>query len=78
MHDSDLLSVCMQGWICLYTGLHLGTRPDETIWDTTVSRFPFLSWEWWIGDGAYVDCGGVATRYLQQDGKALWPWQPHA
>ena len=28
-----------------------------------------------MGDGAYVDCAGVITRYLQEDGMALWPWQ---
>jgi len=60
------------GWIVLFTGLHVGTKTDDEIWNDTAAAHPFMHWEWWLGDAAYSTCLGVLTRHVQDPHSILW------
>jgi len=57
----------------MYTGLHLGTIPDDEIWDSTPEAHPMEWWEWHLADSAYATCIGILTRYVQPALGALFP-----
>ena len=57
----------------LYTGLHLGTKTDDVIWEDTMPDYPMEDWEYWIGDAAYEYCCGCVVRHVQPPGGVLWP-----
>ena len=58
------VAVNFLGWICMYTGLHHGTVPDNVIYNNTQRQHPLRSWEFWCGDGIYESCYGVLTRFI--------------
>merc|ERR1711918_326001 len=69
------LGINFLGWIVLYTGLHLGTKTDDVIFEETADSHPFEWWEWWIGDAAYDRCAGVVCRFVQAADSVLEAWQ---
>jgi DDE superfamily endonuclease len=58
------------GCIVLCTGLHLGLCYDGHIWARTGGR-KILSWEWWLGDGAYVAEPQVLSPCCKPKGRRL-------
>jgi hypothetical protein len=33
------------GWVVLFTGLHVGTKTDDEIWNGAAAAHPFMHWE---------------------------------
>ena len=60
-----MLGVTFMGTIVHYTGLHLGTHPDNIILD----MYPpaLLPWEWGLGDGAFKANRHILVKYIQPD-----------
>ena len=57
------LGITFAGEIVLFTGPHLGTTPDVTIWEATWAQHPFYDWELWLGDLGYVGADGIVTKF---------------
>jgi hypothetical protein len=57
------LGISLMGNIILWTGPHLGTTPDVTIWRSTAPEHPFRRWEWWLADLGYVGALGLLYKY---------------
>ena len=58
-------------WIVLYTGLHHGAVPDNTIFAAPQAQIGLRSWEFWAADGIYDSCDGIITRFIQDGGGVL-------
>jgi hypothetical protein len=65
------LGITFGGEIILFTGPHLGTTPDCTIWEATWAEHPFFDWEVWLADLGYVGCEGLLYKYKRDGGVAL-------
>ena len=52
------LGIMWNGEIILFTGPHLGTTADVTIWESTWADHPFYDWELWLGDLGYMYMSG--------------------
>ena len=57
------LGITFTGEIILFTGPHLGTIHDSTIWESTWADHPFFSWELWLADLGYQGCDGLMVKY---------------
>lgn len=57
------LGITFAGEIILFTGPHLGTIGDCTIWEATWRDHPFYPWEVWMADLGYVGCDGLIVKY---------------
>ena len=67
------LGISFLGNIILWTGPHLGTTSDVTIWEQTWAYHPFFSWEWWLADVGYVGAFGLVYKWKRA---AQQPGQP--
>ena len=65
------LGITFSGEIILFTGPHLGTTPDNEIWETTWAHHPFFDWEVWLADLGYVGCEGLLYKYKKAAGQTL-------
>ena len=66
------LGISFMGNIILWTGPHLGTTSDVTIWEQTWAYHPFFPWEWWLADLGYVGAFGLLYKWKragQQQGQ---------
>ena len=67
------LGISFMGNIILWTGPHLGTTSDVTIWEQTWAYHPFFPWEWWLADLGYVGAFGLLYKWKRA---AQQPGQP--
>jgi len=65
------LGITWNGEIILFTGPHLGTTSDKTIWEATWAEHPFYDWELWLGDLGYVGADGILHKFKRDGGRAL-------
>ena len=64
------LGISWNGEIILFTGPHLGTSADVTIWEATWADHPFFDWELWLGDLGYQGAEGILVKHKKDGG---WP-----
>lgn len=57
------LGITFLGAIVLWTGPHLGSDSDATIWRRTRRQHRFRRGERWLGDLGYVGCRGILTKF---------------
>ena len=65
------LGITFAGEIILFSGPHLGTTPDNMIWETTWDLHPFFDWEIWLADLGYVGCEGLLHKYKKPKDRVL-------
>ena len=57
------LGIDFRGRIIMWTGPHLGTSSDKTIWDESWDDHRFFSWERWLADLGYVGALGLLVKF---------------
>ena len=70
------LGISFLGNIILWTGPHLGTTPDVTIWEQTWPYHPFFPWEWWLADLGYVGALGLVYKWKRTAQRSGQPPPP--
>jgi hypothetical protein len=78
------VGITFRGEICMYTGLHQGTKSDIRVWQNTHGRcglqdarcfqsgFPrTLDWERWLADSAYVNCEHLTIKKKKPQNRDL-------
>ena len=59
------LGITLSGEIILWSGPHLGTTSDITIWELTWHLHPFHPWERWLADLGYVGANGLWVKFKE-------------